>query len=78
MDWMTESIFHLHKDNSNKIANKVGQALWDFYMYQIHILKKVHADPHPGNLVNDNNELVALDFGCMKQIPTDFTRLILN
>jgi predicted unusual protein kinase regulating ubiquinone biosynthesis (AarF/ABC1/UbiB family) len=26
----------------------VGQALWDFYMYQIHILKKVHADPHPG------------------------------
>jgi predicted unusual protein kinase regulating ubiquinone biosynthesis (AarF/ABC1/UbiB family) len=27
----------------------VGQALWDFYMYQIHILKKVHADPHPGN-----------------------------
>jgi predicted unusual protein kinase regulating ubiquinone biosynthesis (AarF/ABC1/UbiB family) len=51
----------------------VGQALWDFYMYQIHILKKVHADPHPGNfLVNDNNELVALDFGCMKQIPTDF------
>jgi predicted unusual protein kinase regulating ubiquinone biosynthesis (AarF/ABC1/UbiB family) len=57
----------------------VGQALWDFYMYQIHILKKVHADPHPGNfLVNDNNELVALDFGCMKQIPNDFIRLILN
>jgi predicted unusual protein kinase regulating ubiquinone biosynthesis (AarF/ABC1/UbiB family) len=28
--------------------------------------------------LNDNNELVALDFGCMKQIPTDFTRLILN
>jgi predicted unusual protein kinase regulating ubiquinone biosynthesis (AarF/ABC1/UbiB family) len=41
--------------------------------------EKVHADPHPGNfLVNDNNELVALDFGCMKQIPTDFTRPILN
>jgi predicted unusual protein kinase regulating ubiquinone biosynthesis (AarF/ABC1/UbiB family) len=42
-------------------------------MYQIHILRKVHADPHPGNfLVNDENELVALDFGCMKQIPMDF------
>jgi hypothetical protein len=25
---------------TKKIANKVGQALWDFYMYQIHILKK--------------------------------------
>ena len=42
-------------------------------MYQIHILKKVHADPHPGNfLVNNENQLVALDFGCMKQIPNDF------
>ena len=75
MDWMTgKHLSEFAKTNSDKeIANKVGQALWDFYMYQIHILKKVHADPHPGNfLVNDNNELVALDFGCMKQIPTDF------
>ncbi len=75
MDWMTgKHLSEFTKANSNKeVANKVGQALWDFYMYQIHILKKVHADPHPGNfLVNDNNELVALDFGCMKQIPMDF------
>jgi len=33
----------------------------------------VHADPHPGNfLVNTENQLVALDFGCMKKIPNDF------
>lgn len=75
MDWMTG--IHLSEfTNINKnttIANKLGQALWDFYMYQIHILKKVHADPHPGNfLVNDANQLIALDFGCMKQIPNDF------
>ena len=54
-------------------ANVLGQALWDFYMYQIHILKKVHADPHPGNfLISKNGELIALDFGCMKTIPDDF------
>ena len=42
-------------------------------MYQIHVLRKVHADPHPGNfLVNDVNQLIALDFGCMKQIPNEF------
>lgn len=75
MDWMTG--IHLseftNKNANQEIANKIGQALWDFYMYQIHILKKVHADPHPGNfLVNDKNQLVALDFGCMKQIPNDF------
>ena len=75
MDWMTG--IHLSEftaiNKDAEVANKVGQALWDFYMYQIHILKKVHADPHPGNfLVNDKNQLVALDFGCMKTIPNDF------
>lgn len=54
-------------------ANNLGQALWDFYMYQIHTLKKVHADPHPGNfLISEKGELIALDFGCMKTIPMNF------
>ncbi len=75
MDWMTGK--HLSEftaiNKDAELGNKLGQALWDFYMYQIHILKKVHADPHPGNfLVNDKNQLVALDFGCMKIIPDDF------
>jgi predicted unusual protein kinase regulating ubiquinone biosynthesis (AarF/ABC1/UbiB family) len=75
MDWM-EGI-HLSEftkagfDKEN--GNKLGQTLWDFYMYQIHVLKKVHADPHPGNfLVSKNMDLIALDFGCMKEIPEDF------
>ncbi|SFZ91384.1 ABC1 family protein [Flaviramulus basaltis] len=61
--------YNTNQENSNKL----GQALWDFYMFQIHNLKKVHADPHPGNfLISKENELVALDFGCMKTIPDDF------
>ena len=75
MDWMTgKHLSEFTSENTNpEIANKIGQALWDFYMYQIHILKKVHADPHPGNfLVNEENQLVALDFGCMKKIPNEF------
>lgn len=75
MDWMTgKHLSEFTKLNTNQeVAAKIGQALWDFYMYQIHVLKKVHADPHPGNfLVNEENQLVALDFGCMKQIPNDF------
>lgn len=75
MDWMTgKHLSEFTKLNTNQeVAAKIGQALWDFYMYQIHVLKKVHADPHPGNfLVNEENQLVALDFGCMKQIPNEF------
>lgn len=73
MDWMTGKHLSEFKNSDPEIANKIGQALWDFYMYQIHILRKVHADPHPGNfLIDDKNQLVALDFGCMKSIPDDF------
>ncbi|WP_310558809.1 AarF/UbiB family protein [Flavobacterium sp.] len=75
MDWMSGiHISEFSKKNKNQvIADKLGQALWDFYMYQIHILRKVHADPHPGNfLVSPENNLVAIDFGCMKQIPNEF------
>ena len=75
MDWM--SGIHLSeftaKSTDREVGDNIGQALWDFYMYQIHVLRKVHADPHPGNfLVDDQNRLIALDFGCMKQIPNDF------
>ena len=42
-------------------------------MFQMHQLKKFHADPHPGNfLVDDEANLIAIDFGCMKQIPDTF------
>ena len=75
MEWMnglhlTEFAAH----NSDPVlANKIGQALWDFYMYQIHVLRKMHADPHPGNfLVSKEQELIALDFGCMKSLPDAF------
>ncbi|NNC69531.1 MAG: AarF/ABC1/UbiB kinase family protein [Flavobacteriaceae bacterium] len=75
MDWMEGQHLseYTQKKQDPKILKKLGQALWDFYMYQIHCLKKVHADPHPGNfLVTKENELIALDFGCMKEIPESF------
>ncbi|MFB9054912.1 ABC1 kinase family protein [Formosa undariae] len=75
MDYMTgEHLSEFTAYNTNQdLANQLGQALWDFYMYQIHKLKKVHADPHPGNfLVSKAGDLIALDFGCMKTIPEDF------
>lgn len=75
MDWMNGiHLSEFTKINTNQeTANALGQAMWDFYMYQIHILKKVHADPHPGNfLISEKGTLIALDFGCMKTIPDDF------
>jgi predicted unusual protein kinase regulating ubiquinone biosynthesis (AarF/ABC1/UbiB family) len=42
-------------------------------MFQMHNLRKVHADPHPGNfLITKDTKLIALDFGCIKEVPNDF------
>lgn len=75
MDWMNGR--HLSEftktDFSKDTGDRLGQTLWDFYMFQIHGLKKVHADPHPGNfLVDEKNNLVAIDFGCIKEVPDEF------
>ena len=75
MDWLNG--VHLSELNHSKIddetRNKLGQTLWNFYMYQMHNLRAVQADPHPGNfLVSEKHELMAIDFGCIKIIPDDF------
>lgn len=75
MDWMEGehlSEFTAHNQDRN-LGDKIGQALWDFYMFQMHQLKQVHADPHPGNfLIDKEGNLIAIDFGCIKHVPEDF------
>jgi predicted unusual protein kinase regulating ubiquinone biosynthesis (AarF/ABC1/UbiB family) len=76
MDWMEGvhlSEYVAQEDEGHDVRNRLGQTLWDFYMFQIHGLKKVQADPHPGNfIVDQERNLIAIDFGCMKSIPEDF------
>ncbi|MEO0895468.1 MAG: AarF/UbiB family protein [Bacteroidota bacterium] len=63
----------LEKNPSQEVRDKIGQALWDFYNFQIHQLKKMHADAHPGNyLFREDGSVAILDFGCVKEIPTRF------
>jgi predicted unusual protein kinase regulating ubiquinone biosynthesis (AarF/ABC1/UbiB family) len=58
---------------SQQERDDIGQMLWDFYYFQMHELKWIHADPHPGNfLIGKNGGLGVIDFGCMKKIPQDF------
>ncbi|MDQ2752070.1 MAG: AarF/ABC1/UbiB kinase family protein [Bacteroidota bacterium] len=75
MDWMEG--LHLKEflatNPSQELRNKIGQALWDFYNFQQHKLRKVHADPHPGNfLITPDEKLGVIDFGCIKTLPDDF------
>lgn len=57
-------------------GQKLGQALWDFYHFQMHTLHSLHADPHPGNfIITPDRKLGVIDFGCVKVIPTSFHKI---
>jgi len=75
MDWL-EGLHmkdFLKTNPSQELRNEIGQAIWDFYDYQVHVLHAVHADPHPGNfLFMKDGHIGVLDFGCVKIIPEDF------
>ncbi len=75
MDWMEG----LHLDQflktnpDQETRDRVGQIIWDFYDFQIHNLREVHADPHPGNfLFREDGTVGVIDFGCVKELPEDF------
>jgi predicted unusual protein kinase regulating ubiquinone biosynthesis (AarF/ABC1/UbiB family) len=75
MDWMEGMHLKefLETNPSQQLRNKIGQALWDFYNFQQHELRAVHADPHPGNfLITPDERLAVIDFGCIKEMPDDF------
>lgn len=75
MDWIPGKHLKefLRTGPSQELRNKIGQALWDFYNFQQHELRAVHADPHPGNfLITEDEKLGVIDFGCIKELPDDF------
>lgn len=78
MDWIDGKLLGeiKYEELSGDARNKIGQAMWDFYHFQMHRLKAVHADPHPGNfIVTPDQKLGIIDFGCVKVIPDEFHKM---
>ena len=75
MDWLAGKHLSefLKTDPSQETRNQLGQLLWDFYDFQIHELRQVHADPHPGNfLFREDGTIGVIDFGCIKEFSDQF------
>lgn len=75
MDWIEGKMLpeFLKTNPTQEVRNAIGQAMWDFFLFQMKVLRKVHADPHPGNFIIDKDKnLCVIDFGCIKVIPSDF------
>jgi predicted unusual protein kinase regulating ubiquinone biosynthesis (AarF/ABC1/UbiB family) len=76
MDWIdgTPITEWLKTNPSQEDRNKIGQAMWNLYDFQMNHLKILHADPHPGNfLITPTTQLAVIDFGCIKEV-SDKTR----
>jgi len=74
MEWIDGQLLPKFIANStDQEQQRIGQEHWDFFCYQLKVAGFVHADPHPGNFMVDNDQrLVLLDFGCMKRIDASF------
>jgi predicted unusual protein kinase regulating ubiquinone biosynthesis (AarF/ABC1/UbiB family) len=75
MDWLEGQHLRefLNTNPSQQLRNTIGQALWDFYNFQQHEIRAVHADPHPGNfMITPDGKLGIIDFGCIKEMPEEF------
>jgi predicted unusual protein kinase regulating ubiquinone biosynthesis (AarF/ABC1/UbiB family) len=78
MDWIEGELLgeFLKSEVDPTVGTKIGQAMWDFYHFQMHQLRAVHADPHPGNfIITPEHNLGVIDFGCVKVIPDGFYEL---
>jgi len=75
MDWVegVPLVEWAQEEQPQELRDKIGQAMWDFYDHQMHHLRLLHADPHPGNFLDTpDGRLGVVDFGCTKSVPEDF------
>ena len=58
---------------SQESKNTYAQMIFDSYFYSLYKLRRLHADPNPGNfLFMKGGKLGLIDFGCVKKIDEDF------
>jgi hypothetical protein len=62
---------------SAALRNLVGERLVEMYYTQLHWLKSLHADPHPGNyLFRSDGRIGLVDFGCVKRLRIEITEIM--
>ncbi len=67
----------LERKPSQAVRDLIGTRLVELYYSQLHRLKTLHADHHPGNyLFQPDGRIGLVDFGCVKRINFDVSDLI--
>ncbi len=62
---------------SSAIRDLIGDRLAEMYYTQLHRLKVLHADHHPGNyLFQSDGRIGLVDFGCVKRLRIEITEIM--
>ncbi|MFH1812160.1 MAG: AarF/ABC1/UbiB kinase family protein [Pseudomonadota bacterium] len=65
----------LASDPSPELRDRIGVALFDFYLGTLFKNGLYNCDPHPGNyLFLDDNRVAMLDYGCTRRFDPSFVR----
>ncbi len=58
--------------------NKLGQSLFDSFMFSLYKLRRIHSDPQNGNYLFTPEKIILLDFGSTKLFPKEFIDIYLR
>jgi predicted unusual protein kinase regulating ubiquinone biosynthesis (AarF/ABC1/UbiB family) len=62
----------LAKHPSQRLRDIIGNRLLELFYFQVLLLETLHADPHWGNYLFDDDGTIGLvDFGCVKRLGSD-------
>jgi len=65
----------LERKPSQEWRDRLGSRLFELFVYQLYALNAIHADPHPGNYLYDDDGTIALiDYGCVKYLPDNLVQ----
>jgi predicted unusual protein kinase regulating ubiquinone biosynthesis (AarF/ABC1/UbiB family) len=65
----------LKTNPSQDLRDKLGTGLTRLFFFQLFCVQALHADPHPGNyLLNNDGTIGLVDFGCVKYLKPEVAR----
>lgn len=81
----TERLDGMHLDQwletnpSQKERDRAAQLLYDFFIYSVYELNRLHADPNPGNFFfRSDGTIGVVDFGCSRILRPHFSSALLK
>ncbi len=67
----------LHWKPAQKLRDLIGEHLTEFYHFECRCVGAIHADPHPGNyLFNQDGTIGLVDFGCVKYFSPAYCQMV--